>query len=396
MNTNNKLDPVAEARAKLVLGKRALDPFFATIALTLRVVETDDPSVCPRASVDGQTLWVNVPWFTRLPVEERVAVFAHEVMHVALGHHLREGSRDHRLWNVACDLAINHILVMAGYRLPPRCCVPGEGPFKKYVGGLSAEEYYELLKEDESAQSWIKKSWNEGSIGDVMPHPALNGGNESSDEHSAARAQAEAELRSMLQRALARVRSRGDIPSDLARQIDELMQPRVNWRSLLRQYVQAAAKTNYTWSMPNRRHVWRGIYLPSRRDENLGEVVVAIDTSGSIDKKQLTAFLSELNGILNDWPGAKAYVVYCDCKVHRVEEYGSEELPIQPADVPGGGGTSHVPVWEWLAKQDFSPSVVVCLTDGDTQFGNDPGVPVVWCLTAKKDVPFGQKVLIEE
>jgi predicted metal-dependent peptidase len=392
---NQGMNPVSEARARLVLGKRALDPFFATIALSLRVVETDDPAVCPRASVDGRTLWVNVPWFARLPLEERIAIIAHEVMHVALGHHLRQGLRDHKLWNIACDLAINHILLMAGYRLPPRCCIPGEGPFKSYPGGLSAEEYYEMLKADQSVQAQVDKSWREGNLGEVIPHPALNGGNESSADNVAGRAQAEAELRGMLQRAVSREKARGNLPGALARYIDELMQPRVDWRSLLREYVQATVKASYTWLPPNRRHVWRGIYLPSMRGESRGEVVVAIDTSGSIDQEELTAFITELNSILDAWPGTKAYVVYCDCKVHRVDEYASEDLPIKPAEMPGDGGTSHVPVWEWLAEQDIYPTVVVCLTDGDTQFGNDPGVPVVWCLTKDQAIPFGQKVVME-
>ena len=105
-------------------------------------------------------------------------------------------------------------------------------------------------------------------------------------------------------------------------------------------------------------------------------------------------FAGELNGILDCRP-CSVSIVYCDAEVNKVVEWEPSDGPLT-LEACGGGGTSHRPVWEWLREQDSQPECVVCLTDGYTSWGDDPGLPVLWALTADSSAepPFGQTVRI--
>ena len=125
------------------------------------------------------------------------------------------------------------------------------------------------------------------------------------------------------------------------------MAPKVDWRDVLRRYLSAAAKSDYAWTPPNRRYIARGLYLPSLRSETLGPVVVAVDTSGSIDDATLAAFSAETTAILDEAAPEAIHVVYCDPR-------RSPDRTLQAGDVidltpHGGGGTAFRPVFDWIA-----------------------------------------------
>lgn len=370
------LKHLSHARAKLVLGKDAQSVFLATLALRLKPEVSWDIDT---AATDGRRLLVNPDWFGALSPAERIGVVAHEVLHPTMQHHTRRGVREARRWNIACDAAINPLLRDAGYTLPDDGVFPGEGSYHDLPPGRSAEEYYALLPEDQGDGN------DPGGCGGV-----LDGGDD-----AAGLAAAEAEAAVAVAQAAQAARQRGQLPAGLARLVDEILQPRVDWRDVLREFLSRslAARDDYSWSAPNRRYIAQGMYLPSLRSESLGEVVVAIDTSGSIDAQMLAGFSGELNGILECAP-CRVHIVYCDCDVQRVDEWQPSDGPLTIIDAPGGGGTSHVPVWEWLRESGIDPACVVCLTDGMTDFGDDPGVPVLWALTESASPPFGRAVEI--
>ena len=132
------------ARGRLLLGRDAASAFFATLALRLRVEA--DPG-CGTLATDGVSLRYAPAFVTGLSPDEAVGVLAHEVLHCALAHPWRRGLRDPARWNVACDLAVNPILMQAGFTLPPSRLMPGEGPCGNLQPGKSADEYYALLSE---------------------------------------------------------------------------------------------------------------------------------------------------------------------------------------------------------------------------------------------------------
>jgi predicted metal-dependent peptidase len=138
--------------------------------------------------------------------------------------------------------------------------------------------------------------------------------------------------------------------------------------------------------------------LPGRRGFGAHNVAVAIDTSGSIGEKQLSAFFAEVGGVLQDVHPRKIYLIWCDAMVHRVDECSSlDELAhIRAQGAPGGGGTSFIPPFEWLADNDVRPECMIYLTDMYGDFPKEaPAYPVIWCAITDADAPWGEVVRIK-
>jgi predicted metal-dependent peptidase len=394
------LQALAQARCRLVLGRDAKSAFFAS--LTLRLVPQVDWEIST-LSTDGKKLFLSPSFVSALPLDELVGVVAHEVMHNALAHHARRGPRDPRRWNVACDLAVNPLLLEACFALPASRLLPGEGEYQGLPVGKSAEEYYGLLsKPPPGKEQGEEPGQSEGEPGqcEAGPPPAPDPGGCGAVQEPGAGSQAEArQSEAEWQVAVAQARQvakgRGELPGGLARLVEEVLQPRVDWREVLREFVSAHARNDYRWSPPNRRFIHQGLYLPGLCSEDLGEVVLAVDTSGSIGERELARFAAEAQGILEAFD-CSLTILYHDSQVQKVQRWRSEEGPLtlEPA---GGGGTSHVCVFEWISAQAEQATCVVCLTDLYTQFPQfAPSTPVLWAVVGGNagEPPFGLRVAV--
>lgn len=366
---------VAGARARLVLGRNAASVFFASLALRL-TPQADD--AIPTAATDGRRLLYNPDFVLGLTPDELVGVVAHEVMHCALAHFARRGAREPGRWNVACDLAINPVLLDAGLSLPQGRLMPGEGQFVELPWGKSAEAYYAMLPADGDTGG----AADPGGCGAIQD---AGGGSPAKADES------EAEWSAAVSLAEQAAKSRGELPAGLARMVDDTLHPPADWRAVLREFVASTAKNDYSWSRPNRRFIARGLYLPGLRSEELGDIVIAIDTSGSIGQTELASFGSEVEGILGAYD-CTATVLFHDTRVQGVATWSPADGPLVLEPV-GGGGTSHRCVFEWLARSDLDPACVVCLTDLETAFpGMQPEVPVLWAVVGgnRHSPPFGR------
>jgi predicted metal-dependent peptidase len=286
---------ISAARSRLVLSKDASSAFFAALALRLDAAPAWD---VPTLATDGERLLFNPEYALSLSEREVVGVVSHEVLHCALGHHARRGMRDPLRWNIACDLAVNPVLLGAGFDLPRGRLLPGEGEFIGWPTGLSAEEYYARLPDNggQSADESRDSDSANGSTGDdgdgASPgdDPGGCGSVRVAGDGSPAQQQAsEARWQVAVAQAarMAEARGKGDLPSGLARAVEEILWPIVRWREILREFLTRAARNDYRWNRPNRRFVGRRSYLPSMTGDSLGEVVVAVDTSGSIGQEEL-------------------------------------------------------------------------------------------------------------
>lgn len=278
---------ISKARVQLVLDKQAKSVFFATLALRMRPVVSWEEET---AATDGRRLIYNPEFVNSLTAEERIGLLAHEVMHNAMGHPVRRGELEPARFNIACDLAINCLLREAGYTLPPHGLFPGEGPYAAMPVGLSAEEYYSQLPASPPPN---------GPGGQADDDPGRCGGViDAGDE--AAKQQTRADWQVAVAQAKQASEQRGNLPGGLARAITAIVEPTVPWQDVLREFLarSLSARDDYSWSVPNRRYIAQDMYLPSLRSESMGEVVVAIDTSGSVGERELNAFGAELNGIL--------------------------------------------------------------------------------------------------
>jgi predicted metal-dependent peptidase len=373
---------LATARCRLVLGRDAKAAFFAALALPLEAVVDWNME---KMATDGKHLVYNPDFLNKLSVDEAVGVVAHAVMHNALKHPMRLGHRDLKKWNLACDGSVNPILEEAGYKLPASRVMPGEGPLAKATKGMSAEEIYALLDDDQGDQ---------GDQGERDDPGGCVGVQAPGDGSPAACQQAAAEQEVAVAQAHNVAKQRGKLPGGIEWLVQEVLAPKVDWREVLREFVSRFSKNDYSWSPPNRRFVHLGLYLPGLRSEELGDVVAAIDTSGSIGEKELVLFGSELQGVLEAYD-CSLTILYHDSAIQHVQQWKSTDGPLV-LEAKGGGGTSHIPVFDWIEEHGEPPACLVCLTDMYSEFPDaGPDYPVLFASTTEgKTAPFGQLVEI--
>lgn len=371
------------ARARLVMKGDAASAFFATVALSLT------PSPCWQihtAATDGKRLLYHPEFFTALKPEEAIGVVVHEVLHVANRHMCRREQREPQRFNVACDLAIQQYVLDAGFKLPDCAIFPGRKPFKQLPAGLSAEAYYPLLPED---LSHLGGGDDPGGCGSVL---------DPGDGSPAALREAEAAANVTIAQAAHVARQRGTLPAGIARLVDAALQPKTDVAEMLRRFVTCHAKSDYCWARPNRRFVHAGLYLPSLHSEELGHVVAAFDTSGSISRAQMVRMGERLQGILETYAGCELTILFHDAEVAHVQHWTPQDGPLR-LEPKGGGGTSHVPIFEYIEEHAIEPVCLVCLTDLFSSFPEHaPPYPVLWAITDNPTgkPPFGQALYLED
>jgi predicted metal-dependent peptidase len=351
-------------------------PFFASILLRLWRQEDEH---CQTMWTDGKNLGYSPTFVQKITHDELVGVLCHEVLHVTNLHPWRQGARKHKSWNIACDKAVNSIVKDSGLSLP-KDVIPG-------VRDKAAEELYS--EEDEKlgggGGGWIET----GGCGEVREPTNDQGGQISEAE----RELQEGEAKVMVQQALNAAKRAGKLPAGLERLVNEILEPKVPWKEILSRFIDGHAREDYCWSRPNARYMQRGIILPSLYSPGYGEVIMACDTSGSIDQKMLKEICSEVLGCLDMYQekgqDPELLVLWCDTEVSAQTVQDADEL--RPR---GGGGTSFAPVFRYIEKHGLQPKAVIYVTDGWCgDFGHEPPCPCLWVLTEKNrdfKPPFGE------
>lgn len=367
----SKLD---KALAKLVLDQ----PVFAAMVLEQNIVE-DSSGATPTASTDGSTIRYNPTFIDTLDVEELMFLLAHEGLHPCLLHHVRKHNRDHRKWNQAADYELNPLLLDAGMKMPER------GLYNKEWGdlGLNAERIFTLLPEEDASGGSGDGDGDNWNMGEVL------------DSGDPDKTKAENTAKERLGRAIQVGRMMGKLPARMERYADTLIRPEESPLETLRRFfTEAQSKDDYSWKRPNRRFVAEGTYLPSLYSESMGEMVIAVDTSGSIGDMQLALFSGYINAVLQEVKPLKVHVVYADAEVNSTEEFLPGDYPIVLKAV-GGGGTAFAPVFEWVELQSIQPACLVYLTDLCGSFPNQaPSYPVLWMSICEGTAPFGEIKLL--
>lgn len=372
---------LAAARTSFLMGRDARAAFFAVLALRLKPVPTWDQTQC--MGTDGRELLYNPARVAALTPEELRACIAHEVMHCALHHFARCEGKDPGKWNQAADYAINPTLRAAGFTLPKSATYPADAGLPE---GLSAEEYYvRLPQDDQDKDNQEQPGPGEGAgdgPGEVLPPTDPAEAAETSARWQVATAQA-----------AHAAKMRGDIGPALGRFVSEATTPAADWRAVLREFVSAHARDDYSWARPSRRSAALGVYLPGIRSDALGLVAVLVDTSGSIGAAELARFAGELQDALTVYP-CRAVILYHDSEVTHRQEWDPTAGPLV-LEARGGGGTDHRPAFAALAQEDEAPALCLCLTDGYTTYPEAaPDFPTLWAMTTTQRAPFGVHVQI--
>jgi len=193
----------------------------------------------------------------------------------------------------------------------------------------------------------------------------------------------------------------GRMGAKIPRSISDLLEPKIDWREALRDFVTSSikGKDEFTWRKLNKRHLANDILTPSVENETIGEVIVAIDTSGSIGSEEITEFATELVSICDIAQPEKVRVLWWDTQVHGEQVFNSSEYQniaslLKPL---GGGGTTVSCVSEYVNKEKLNAECVLVFTDGylehDIQWNISS--PTLWMITRNKDFepPVGKKVV---
>jgi predicted metal-dependent peptidase len=183
----------------------------------------------------------------------------------------------------------------------------------------------------------------------------------------------------------------GKLGGELRRMIDHLLQPQLPWRMLLARYMTALARDDYSYSRPSRRE--GDFIMPSLRSQSL-DLVVAVDTSGSIKDGEMEEFIDEIDA-LKGQVRARVTLLPCDAKLCDGAPWLFEpwEQFRRPEGVKGGGGTSFTPVFDWVEQAGRRPDLLVYFTDADGAFPKvEPPYPVIWLVKGKSKVPWGERI----
>lgn len=383
-------EKLAVARTALVLDQ----PFFGALLMRLKMVE--DKS-CDTMWTDGVSIGYSPVFVESINIHELQGVLCHEVLHAANGHTWRRDHRDPKKWNEACDYAINPI-VIDDAKLP----LPQGGLLDYKYKAMSVEQIFDLRRQEAKENCDQQQPGGSGN-GKQDPNVNPGGKDDSGDFGPGAvrdlpdpdtQAEVESEWKMAITQAANAAKMQGKLPGSLQRLVDETLHEKADWRSILHRFVQQVARNDYSWKRPNSRYMHMGMYLPSLHSEEMGAIVVAIDTSGSIDEVLLSQFASEINGIVSEMQPEVVHVIYVDAKVHRADEFmRNETVIINPA---GGGGTDFRPAFDWVDKAAVNPVCMIYFTDLMGAFPeHTPDYPVLWATTEKSVAPFGETVQIE-
>jgi len=369
----------AEERIHKAVRKLLDMPYYLPLAGVLMIGNRTVSETCPTAMTNGKDEVYGRTFVDGLSDPQLRGLILHETYHKMYRHlitwrHLYKANAQQA--NVACDYVINGQIVQEAKvnKLPVE--LPEGGLLDAKYDGMDAHQVYLAL-----ASNGVSNAVGNGGEGGQGFDEHDWDGAEAMDEHEAS------ELARQIDEV---VREGAQIASRLgssgaSRNLEDLLKPQVDWRQALREYIstQCQGFDYSTWRRPNRRFVSSGLYLPSGISEQVGEIVIAIDTSGSICGRALQRFLSEMAGICDTVKPERIHVLYWDTKVvsHETYEHGDLSTLTQSTKPKGGGGTDVSCVSEYLAKNGLAPKVVAVFTDG--YLGGSHGqwtAPVIWCV----------------
>ena len=363
-------DRVIVARVGLLLRH----PFFGNMATRMRVQNCDD--WCPTAATDGRNLYYNTQFFNMLTNKQIEFVIAHEILHCVFDHIVRREDREPRIYNIACDYLVNNLLVRdkIGERVDQ---IQIFQDFK--YDNWSSEDVYDDIKDkhdDEELEAlgqlldehvdW-EKDGDEGE-GNNAPGAGDKEGKGkgkgrptySKDELKKIRDEIKESMITSAQSAGA-----GNTPGEISRMIKELTEPKMNWRELLRQQIQSTIKSDYTFSRPSRKGWHTGAILPGMNFAETIDICIAIDMSGSIGDVQGRDFLSEVQGIMDEYRDYNIKLWCFDTKVYNECDFSADGADsLLDYEIMGGGGTDFMCNWTYMEQEGITPKKFLMFTDG--------------------------------
>ena len=400
-----KLD--REVREKLITARVGLllrASFFGNLATRLKLVNADE--WCGTAATDGRNFYYNSRFINLLKPKEIEFLFGHEILHCVYDHFGRRGDRDPMLFNVANDFAVNGDLKKhrVGEFITSVPCLYDA----KYEGKSSEEIYDDLYENAEkiSLQDLIDKLLDdhldgEGDGSDDEGEDDKEGKGKRPKISPEERQKIRDEIKEAVLAAAAASDGAGNLPAGVKRLIQDMTAPKMNWRELLRMQLESTIKSDFTWMRASRRGWHMDAVMPGMKNDEMIDIAIAIDASGSIDERMLKDFLSEVQGIMDQFQAYKIHILTFDTRVYNPETYNSDNLDmICDYEVKGGGGTDFDCIFTYLKDEQIEPRRLVVFTDGYPfgSWGDENYADTVWIIHGNTTVvpPWGQYAYYEK
>jgi predicted metal-dependent peptidase len=358
--TNPKVD--SAAKEKLITARIGLllkAPFFGNMATRMKLVNADD--WCGTAATDGRNFYYNSEFINKMPLKQVEFLFGHEVLHAIYDHMGRTGDRDRKIMNIAADFCVNADLI--DQRVGEKITVVPMLYDPKYKG-MSMEEIYDNLMDN-------AKKIDINKLAEMMLDEHLDGDDGEGDQEGNGPPKLSKEERDAIRdeikeamMAAATAAGAGNLPGGVKRMIKDLTEPMIGWKDLLEQQVQSTIKNDFTFARPSRKGWHMDAILPASKPGETIDIVIGIDTSGSIGLDDLRIFFTEIKGIMDSYDEYKIHVVGWDTAIGGVATFTNDNMEdITSFDPEGGGGTDPHCVWEYLRENDLEPKKLIMFTD---------------------------------
>ena len=344
---------------------------------------------CGTAYTNGRDTYFDPKFIETLNEKQLNFLTAHEAWHIALKQittYKKLWQENPRLCNQAADYVANIMIVDAD----------PNGEIVQFIEGGCLDEKY---------RGWNTKQVFDDLLQNPPPEGGSGSGGEPYDEHDFESGDEMTEVeKQALEKAVDEALRQGTLLAgkmggNVDRSIQQMLEPKVDWREELRDFVAAISneKEMSTWRKPSRRHLHTGTYLPSMYSETVGDIVVGIDTSGSIGSEELSQFLGEVQRVCELTNPSKLHILWWDTEVAGVDEFDQNNYEglanrVKPA---GGGGTDVACVFKYVDEHGLKPEAAIILTDGYTPWCDAPKYPTLFAMNTRVVAPFGKTVRIE-
>jgi predicted metal-dependent peptidase len=400
--TDPKLDrEVREILVTARVGMLLRASFFGNLATRLKLINADE--WCATAATDGRNFYYNTRFIKMLRPKEVEFLFGHEVLHVVYDHFGRRGERDPLLSNVAADYCVNADLKKhrVGEFITSVPCL-----YESKYEGMSYEEVYDdLYKNAEKIDinQLIEKLLDDHMDGDEEGDgDSLDG--KGGTKRPKLTAEEKAAIRDEIKEAMlsaAQTCDAGNLPAGVKRIIQDLTEPKMNWRELIRQQIESTVKSDFTWLRTSRKGWDMDAVMPGMKTQEAIDICVMIDMSGSISERQGRDFISEVKGIMETFEDYRIHIGCFDTEVYNMQMYTADNLEdIADYKLAGGGGTDFDCFFDYFKKEEIEPKKLVVFTDGypGGSWGDPNYCDTVWIIHGDKnpDPPFGTFALYDE
>ena len=400
----------AQMREKLITARVGLllrASFFGNLATRLKLVNADE--WCPTAATDGRNFYYNSRFIEMLKPKEVEFLFGHEVLHCVYDHMGRRGDRDPQLWNIADDYCVNADLKKhrVGEFITTVPCL-----YDSKYDGMSAEEVYDILYENAEKidiSSLVDKLLDDHMDSEGDGEGGEGDGKEKDEQGRGGRPRLSQEekdkikdeIKEAVLAAAAASDGAGNLPAGVRRLIQDMTAPQMNWRELLRMQLESTIKSDFSWMRNSRRGWHMDAIMPGMKNDEMIDIAVSIDASGSIMGKMLKDFLGEVQGIMDQFPAYRIHVLSFDTKVYNPQQFDSENLDsIADYEVEGGGGTDFDCVFEYFKENEIEPKRHIMFTEGYPygSWGDEQYCDTVFIIHGNTSIvpPFGQHAYYEE